>query len=150
MNSTVTSLLFDSIEWFICKPRPQYLPRMKEKQIFGMIHKVNIMYDVGNRIIIIHQADQTRYYINLKRWLEYYSGERKKKKKKKKTASNKLFKWLKGKNSVFRHHWPYNDSISCETQVFPLKPWQGIKKKIKVFQVGKWLINEPTVNWWYS
>ena len=40
------------------------------------------MYDVGNRIIIIHQADQTRYYINLKRWLEYYSGERKKKKKK--------------------------------------------------------------------
>ena len=67
MNSTVTSLLFDSIEWFICKPRPQYLPRMKEKQIFGMIHKVNIMYDVGNRIIIIHQADQTRYYINLKR-----------------------------------------------------------------------------------
>lgn len=47
MNSTVISLLFDSMEWFICKPRPQYLPRKERKAgICGGSHEVNNIYNV--------------------------------------------------------------------------------------------------------
>ena len=117
MNCTVISLLFDSIELFICNPRPQYLPRMKEKQIFGMIHKVNIIYNVGNRIIIVHQAEQTRYYINLKWWLDYYSGEKKKKNQQVINCSNDS----KGKTV-------YSNITDLIMTQFPVKhKWQGIK-----------------------
>lgn len=43
MNSTVTSLPWDSIDRFICKPRPQYLPRNENTAcIWCDSHKVSI------------------------------------------------------------------------------------------------------------
>lgn len=43
MNSTVTSLPWDSIDPFICKPRPQYLPRNENTAcIWCDSHKVSI------------------------------------------------------------------------------------------------------------
>lgn len=92
---------------------------MEEKQIFGMIHKVNIIYDVGNRIIIVHQAEQTRYYINLKWWLEYYSGEKKKKNNQKQQVIN-CSNDSKGKTV-------YSNITDLIMTQFPVKhKWQGI------------------------
>ena len=52
MNSTVISLLFDSIEWFICNPRPQYLPKNERKtDVCCDPHEVN----VENRVRVIYQ-----------------------------------------------------------------------------------------------
>lgn len=61
MNSTVTSLPWDSIDRFICKPKPQYLPRNENIAcIWCDSHKVSICNVYNNNKLVMKECNEKK------------------------------------------------------------------------------------------